>query len=124
MNATLDRYQHVKVERHGDIFYVRLRKTRLEEAEIYQLAEELIALCTRDGCLKLALSLGPEPPHCLYSVFLAKLITVQRVLHEHGGSLLLCDVNRRTHTVFEATLLERQFTILPDFAAAVAHWGG
>jgi hypothetical protein len=123
MSPTVDRYQHIKVERHGDVFHVRLRSTRLEESEVYELAEELIALCTQDGCRKLALSLGPEPPRCLYSVFLAKLITVQRVLHEHGGSLRLCDVNPLTRTVFEASLLEQQFAFLPDCDAAVAQWG-
>jgi hypothetical protein len=102
--------------------YVRLRNTRMEEPEIYQFAEELVSLIARDGCRRLALSLGPEPPSCLYSVFLAKLISVQRTMHEHGGSMVLIDAKPITRSVFEACLLDRQFTFLPDLTAARVYW--
>jgi hypothetical protein len=118
----MDNLRHIRVERQGDVFCVRLRNPRLEETEIYQLAEELLELCQIHGCRQMAISLGPEPPDCLYSVFLAKLITVQRVLHEHQGGLVLVEVSPVAHSVFEACLLDRQFTFLPDFAAAAKHF--
>jgi hypothetical protein len=116
----MNTYRHIKVERHGDVFCVRLRHTRLEESEIYQLAEELITLVSRDGCRKMALSLGPDAPDCLYSVFLAKLVSVQRILAEHGGALILTEVAPVARSVFEACRLDRAFTFAPDVPAALA----
>ena len=42
----------------------RLKNTRIDETEIYQTGAELIDLCESEGCRKLALSLGPQPPDC------------------------------------------------------------
>jgi hypothetical protein len=115
-------YRFIRVDREGDVFRARLRQSRLEEGEIQQVGEELGLLVTRDGCRKLALSLGPEPPDCMYSVFLAKLVGVRNLLARHAGRMVLCEVAPLTYSVFEACLLHREFTFLPDFAAAVAHF--
>ncbi len=112
----------IDVERRGDVFCTRLRRPQLEEPEIVELTEELLGLVHRDGCRKLALSLGPRPPEFLYSVFLAKLISLQRVLREHGGELALCETSPEVRTIFEACCLDQLFLFLPDFDAAVAHW--
>ena len=114
-------YRFIAVECRGDVWCVRLRSPRLEEPDVYEFADELLGL-VNDGCRKLALSLGPEGPDCIYSVFLAKLMTVQRVLGERGGGLVLCQVSPVARTVFEAARLEEQFCFLPDFDAAVAHF--
>jgi hypothetical protein len=114
-------HRFIAVERRGDVCCVRLRCNRLEEPEIYELANELLALID-EGCRQLALSLGPDRPDCIYSVFLAKLMTVQRVLGERGGALVLCEVSPVTRTVFAASRLDEQFQFLPDFDAAVAHF--
>jgi hypothetical protein len=115
----MDRYRHIHVERLGDVFLVRLRNSRLEESEIHQLGNELIDLCENDGCRKLALSLGPEPPDCLYSVFLAKLVSVRNAVRRLEGRLVLCETAPVTYQVFEACLLHREFDFAADFAAAV-----
>ena len=117
-------YRHIKVETQGDVFCVRLRNPRMDENVIFQLSEELVALAKQDGCRKLALSLGPVPPDCLYSVFLAKLVMVQRVHNENGGEMVLCDITTTVKSTFEATQLDRRFTFVPDFDAAVARWSG
>ncbi|HEX5271753.1 MAG TPA: STAS domain-containing protein [Gemmataceae bacterium] len=117
-------YRHIQVETRGDVFCVRLRDPRMDETAIFQFAEELVALAKRDGCRKLALSLGPVPPDCLYSVFLAKLVMVQRVHNESGGEMVLCDVAPPVKSTFDATQLDRRFTFVPDFGAAVARWSG
>ena len=114
-------YRFIAAEQRGDVWCVRLRCARLEEAEVYELANELLGL-VHAGCRHLALSLGPAAPDCIYSVFLAKLMTVQRVLGEQGGAMVLCEVSPVTHTVFEASRLDDQFRFLPDFDAAVAHF--
>src|SRR5262245_25166809 len=112
-------FRFIRVEREGDVFRARLRQPRFEEGEIHQVGEELGLLVTRDSCRKLALSLGPEPPDCMYSVFLAKLVSVRNLLARHEGRLVLCDVAPITYSVFEACLLHKEFTFVPDFAAAV-----
>jgi hypothetical protein len=116
-----NRYRLIRAEREGDVFRARLRQSRLEEGEINQLGEELGLLVTRDGCRKLALCLGPEPPDCMYSLFLAKLVALRNLLARHGGRLALCEVGPLTYSVFEACLLHKEFVFVPDFAAAVAH---
>ena len=115
----MDSYKHIRVERHGDVFCVRLRHTRLEENEIHQLGSELIDLCEQQGCRKLALSLGPQPPDCLYSVFLAKLMTLQRRLAEMGCALLLCEVSPEVQAIFQVCHFAEYFRFVPDFDAAV-----
>ncbi len=114
-------YRHIEVERRGEVFCVRLQQTRMDEATIYELVAELRRLVTDGGCRRMALSLGPQSPECLYSVFLAKLITLQRVLREHGGELVLCHVQPDVRNIFAACCLEQLFQFLPDFEAAVAH---
>ena len=114
-------YRLIDAQRRGDVWCVRLRRTRLEEPDVYALADELLAL-VNNGCRQMALALGPDEPDCIYSVFLAKLMTVQRVLGERGGGLVLCQVSPVARTVFEAARLEEQFCFLPDFDAAVAHF--
>src|SRR5262245_1367027 len=113
----------IQVERQGDAFWARLRKPRLDEAEIYQLADELLSLAHDQGCRHLALSLGPEPLVGLYSVFLAKLVSVQRTLAGLGGELVLCDVSPMVLPIFEACKLDTQFHFVADFPAALARWG-
>jgi len=113
-------YRLIKVDRQGDVFCVRLRHTRVEEIEIHQFGEEILSLCAQEGCRKLALSLGPKAPDCLYSVFLAKLVAIRNALARQGGQLVLCEVGPIAFNVFEACLLHREFVFVHDFAAAVA----
>jgi hypothetical protein len=119
----MDKYRLIKVERRGDVFCVRLRRSRLEELEIQNLGEELLSLVNDEGCRKLALSLGPEPPDCLYSVFLAKLVALRNALNRVGGQLVLCELAPIAYNVFEACLLHKEFIFADTFDAAVAHFG-
>ena len=116
----MDSYKHIRVEQSGNVFCVRLRHCRLEESEIHQLGTELLDLCDRQGCRQLALSLGPEAPDCLYSVFLAKLVSIRNALRRQAGQLILCEVSPAAYQVFEACLLHREFTFAADFASACA----
>jgi len=111
---------HIDVDRRGEVFCVRLRQSRLDEAGVYEVGDELLRLIDEHGCRKLALSLGPEPLECLYSVFLARLVTVRRKLLERGGALVLCEVSPESMDVFEAARLENYFTFAPDRKGAVA----
>jgi hypothetical protein len=97
-----------------------LRSYQIAEMEIHEVCEELVALGQEEGCLGVALSLGPESPECLYSVFLAKLYWAQRVLSDQGRGMVLCEVEPAVRTIFEAAKLDDRFRFAPDFDAAVA----
>jgi hypothetical protein len=117
-------YQHILVDRKDDVFCVRLRRTHLEETDILEMADELISLIKEQGCRKMVLSLGPGPLHCLYSVFLAKLVMVRRNILEQDGRLILSDATPDTLEVFEACHLKEHFEFEPDQAVAVAALAG
>ena len=118
-------FRHLEVERRGDVFCARVRDNRLlAEIEVQRLAAELVDLVKVHGCRKLALSLGPGPLQCLYSVFLAKLVALRRILEEQGGAIKLCEVHPETYGVFKACRLHEHFDFLPDLDAAVAAFAG
>lgn len=116
-------YRHLLVERHGDVACVRLARPRLDENEIHELALELIHLAREGGCPRIALSLGPQTPECLFSVFLAKLISLQRRLNEMGGGLKLCECTPQVIDILDACVLLDRFDIVADPATALAQWG-
>jgi anti-anti-sigma factor len=91
----------------------------LDEAAIHAVGTELIRLIEEDGCRRMVLSLGPGSLECLYSIFMAKLVSVQRRIQDRQGSLVLCDVTPEVLTVFEACRLRSFFKFAPDRAAAV-----
>ena len=111
--------RYITVDRIGDVACVSLKKHRLTEDEVLQLADEVVGLID-GGCRKMAICLGPGALECLYSVFLAKLVMFQRVLRERGGALKLCDVTPEVRDVFEACRLHELFDFAGDQASAVA----
>ena len=117
-------YRTIDVLPRADVFCVRLRSLRMVENELYELSGELSALINEDGCRKLALSLGPGAPECLYSVFLAKLIALQRQLGEKGGRMVLCEVSPEVRAIFDACQLGQQFHFAADFDEALQALAG
>jgi anti-anti-sigma factor len=113
-------YRHIEVECVGDVHCVRLKQLTLDENALYEMADELHHLGAQDDCRKLVLSLGPEEPRFLYSVFLAKLVTLQRRLQAHGGKLKIADASVDTRSVFDACGLTPLFDFAPDRATALA----
>ena len=115
MNA----YSYLLVESFGDVACARLVRTRLEEMEILEMGDELVHLAQHG---KVILLLGPERPDFLYSVFLAKLISVRNTARRQGGELVLCQVNPITFSVFEACHLDRAFVFRPTLDEALGFW--
>lgn len=116
-------YRYITFDRHGNAACVRLVKNRLEETEIFETFVELLRLAKEEGCPNLALSLGPQTPECMYSVFLAKLIGLQRRLRELGGSLKLCECTAQVVDILRACVLLDRFDVVPDTATACRQWG-
>lgn len=115
----MNNYRHIQVNHQDGVACVRLKNPRLEELEIQQVGQEMIDLCQAQGCHKVALSLGPQTPDCLYSVFLAKLVSIRNTLHRAGGEFVLCEVSPVAMTIFAACALDREFIFAPDFEAAL-----
>jgi hypothetical protein len=99
---------------------VRLRQQFFSDPELENLGAEIARLVDEDGWRKLVLVLGPEEPQCLYSVFLAKLINLQKRLENDGGALALAQLNATALDFFEAAGLENFFHFYPDVATACA----
>src|SRR5262245_35868198 len=112
-------YRQIQVEQRGDVFCVWLRQAKMDENAVLEFGEEILRLIRDAGCRKLALSLGPVTPECLYSVFLTKLLHIRRALQQAGGALRLCDASPEVLGTFEACKLKDQFDFAPDPAAAV-----
>jgi len=113
--------RYLDLERRGDVCCVRFRRGRLDEREIDDLTEELLAAGLADACGRLVVSFGgPHPPQFMYSIFLARLITLQRRLAERGRALVLCDVGPAVRAIFEACHLHGYFQVAADLAAAAA----
>ena len=112
-------YQHLEVSELDGVSCVRIKDTRIHADGLEQLGTELARLVDEDGCRKMVLSLGPGDLICLYSVFLAKLINLQRRLDAAGGTMALAEASANTEQVFRATGLDRHFKFFPDPKAAV-----
>ncbi len=113
-------YRHVHVDRNEAVFCARLAKLQYDDLELEELSAEIARLVDEEGCRKLVLWLGPGEPQFLFSVFLAKLINLQKRLEAHGGQLALCNLSKATRGIFQAAGLERFFHFFPDEAAALA----
>jgi anti-anti-sigma factor len=112
-------YHQIEFERQGDVYRVRLLHSQFDENGLEALSAEVARLIDEDGCRKMVLSLGPEDPLCLYSVFLAKLVNLQRRLAGAGGALVLAGLSENTQHIFQVAGLHKFFLFFPDSAKAV-----
>jgi anti-anti-sigma factor len=113
-------YQQIEVEQHGPVTVVGIRHRRLEEPEVHALGNELSDLIQKPSSQWLVLDLGPGILECLYSVFLAKLVMVQRNVQDRHGELILCGAPPEVISVFEACMLKDYFEFATDRATAIA----
>jgi len=113
-------YRYIEVEPHPPLVCVRLKQREFSDPELENLGDEIARLVDEEGCRKLVLELGPSEPQCLYSVFLAKLVNLQKRLETDGGALALANLNPTTLAIFEAAGLDTFFRFFPDVATACA----
>lgn len=111
-------YQFIALQRDGDVLCVRLKNPRVEDHHMEDLGAELSRLIDDENGRKIVVSLGPEEPDCLISVFLAKLISLQRRLDVVGGTLVLAHVSDHTRDLFRAAGIEKLFYFYPDQQSA------
>ncbi len=112
-------FHFIAFELANDVFCVRLQRARIEDHEMEDLGAELARLIDEENCRKMVLNLGPEEPDCLVSIFLAKLINLQRRLDGMSGALTLAHASDYTRNIFRISGIEKFFHFYADQASAV-----
>lgn len=113
-------HRQIDVEVRGEVHCVRLRHKTMDEVALEELTNDFLQLVDKDGARKVVFLLGPEEPLCLYSVFLAKLVSLQRHLQEKGGEMRLAHASADVFRIFQACGLVKYFHFQPDLATAIA----
>ncbi len=113
-------YHHIAVEHRGEVCCVRMVRRRLTELDVHEMADEVINLIESEGCRKVLFCLGPGTPDCLFSVFLAKLVTLRRRLLEKEGQFKICEATPQALSVFDACNLHDYFDFYPDVDTGIA----
>jgi hypothetical protein len=112
-------FKQLILENYGNVTAVRFRQPRVAPDKMDELLVDLESLVDGAPSNKIALRLGPEDPECLYSVFLAKLVTVQKRLAKCGGALAIVEASPTVQNIFDACKLRTMFAFTPDLASAV-----
>jgi hypothetical protein len=112
-------FHFIVYEIDGDVSCVSLKNPRVEDHQMDDLGAELARLIDEENCRKMVLNLGPEEPECLISIFLAKMINLQRRLDGLGGAFALAQVSEYTRNIFRIAGIEKFFHFYPDQASAV-----
>ncbi len=112
-------YSYIAFDRVGDLFRVKITKTQIEDHHMDDFGAELARLMDEENCKKMVLQLGPGDLDFLVSVFLAKLINLQRRLSSAGGALALCDLSEATRDLFRIAGIEKFFKFFPDQQSAI-----
>lgn len=104
------RRRKLEVEDIGDVTVVNFVDRKiLDEQNIQLIGEQLFSLVDEAGRRKLLLNFGNV--EYLSSAALAKLITLNKKLHQAGGRLILCNISDQIYEVFEITRLNKLFNI-------------
>ena len=112
-------YRHLEINPVGDVTVVRFRDHKIvEDINIQQLGQELFQLVEADNRDKLLLNFSSVD--FLSSAALGKLITLDKKMKAHGGTLKLSNIRPEIYEVFSITKLDRLFDIREDEADALA----
>lgn len=112
-------YRRLDLTKVGDVTVVRFRDHKIiEDINIQELGQELFQLVETDGCDRLLLDFSAVD--FLSSAALGKLITLDKKMKAHGGTLKLANIRPEIYEVFAITKLNRLFDIRQDEADALA----
>ena len=112
-------YRRLEVNEVGDVTVVRFRDHKIiEDISIQQLGQEMFHLIEVDSRDKLLLNFSSVD--FLSSAALGKLITLDKKMKAHGGTLKLSNIRPEIYEVFAITKLNRLFDIKDDEADALA----
>ena len=112
-------YRHLDVNQVGNVTVVRFRDHKIvEDINIQELGQELFRLVEQDRRVKLLLNFSTVD--FLSSSALGKLISLDKKVKAHGGTLKLSNISAEIYEVFAITKLTRLFDIKEDEADALA----
>ncbi|MEN6459215.1 MAG: STAS domain-containing protein [Thermoguttaceae bacterium] len=112
-------YRHLDVSQVGDVTVVRfLDRKIIEDVNIQELGQEMFRLVEAEGRERLLLDFSSVD--FLSSAALGKLITLDKKMKAHGGTLKLASIRPEIYEVFAITKLNRLFDIRRDEAEALA----
>ena len=110
--------RHLDVSQVGDVSVVRFRDHKIiEDINIQELGQEMFRLVEADGRDRLLLDFASV--EFLSSAALGKLITLDKKMKAHGGTLKLSNIRPEIYEVFAITKLNRLFDIRKDEADAL-----
>jgi anti-sigma B factor antagonist len=116
---TITAYRHLDVSQVGDVTVARfLDRKIIEDVNIQELGQEMFRLVEADGHERLLLDFSTVD--FLSSAALGKLITLDKKMKAHGGTLKLAAIRPEIYEVFAITRLNRLFDIRRDEAEALA----
>ncbi len=112
-------YRRLEVKQVGDVTVVRFRDHKIvEDVNIQELGSEMFQLIEVENRNKLLLNFSAVD--FLSSAALCKLITLDKNIKAHGGTLKLSNNRPEIFEVFTISLLNRLFDFKDDEADALA----
>jgi anti-sigma B factor antagonist len=111
--------RRLEINKVGDVTVVRFRDRKIvEDLSIQELGQEMFQLVEAEGREKLLLNFSTVD--FLSSAALGKLITLDKKVKAHRGTLKLSNIKPEIFEVFCITRLNRLFDIKDDEADALA----
>ncbi len=112
-------YRRLDISEVGEVTVVRFRDQKIiEDINIQELGRELFQLIEVENRTKLLLNFSSVD--FLSSAALGKLITLDKKMKAHAGTLKLSNIRPEIYEVFAITKLNRLFDIKDDEADALA----
>lgn len=112
-------YRRLEVNEVGDVTVVRFRDRKIvEDISIQELGNEMFQLIDVEKRDKILLNFSAVD--FLSSAALGKLITLDKKMKAHGGTLKMTNIRPEIYEVFTITKLTRLFDIKDDEADALA----
>ncbi|HEX3657858.1 MAG TPA: STAS domain-containing protein [Pirellulales bacterium] len=110
--------RRLEVSQMGDVTVVRFVDRRiLDESNIHEMGQEMFQLVEEEKRQKLLLNFTSV--EFLSSAALGKLITLDKKVKAHGGTLRLSNIRPEIYEVFAITKLNKLFDIRDDEANAL-----
>lgn len=111
-------HRRLEVAEVGDVTVVRFVDRKiLDESNIQEMGQELFRLVEEDKRSKILLNFTSVD--FLSSAALGKLITLDKKVKSHSGTLKLSNIRPEIYEVFAITKLNKLFDIRDDEAAAL-----
>lgn len=112
-------YRRLETNQVGDVTVIRFRDRKIvEDLSIQELGQEMFQLVETENRGKLLLNFSTVD--FLSSAALGKLITLDKKMKAHGGTLKFSNIKPEIFEVFCITKLDRLFDIKDDEADALA----